>query len=558
MARLPIPQYCFDFETVVNTQKTRVWLWGSVNINTEEFIYGHDIDSFIDYYSRINCIGYFHNLKFDIQFIFYWLFHNGYKHVTSRQPGEGQFTTLISDMGVFYSAKIKFFNGGTMTLYDSLKLVPMAVREIPKAFGFDLEKLKIDYNSVDIYDLNHKATDDEVEYVKHDCLVVARAIKAMKERGMVKLTSASNALNQFKGMIDKELYKKLYPSMPLSMDKDIRRSYKGGWTYLNPIYKDKMLGVGRVYDVNSMYPWAMKYCELPWGLPVYYDGKYEMDEQFPLYVQCLSCKFKIRKWKYPSIQIKGSFRFVETEYLTESCNESVLLYLTNIDYKLLIDCYDIWDVNYICGYKFRSAKGIFGEYIDKWYAAKNENKKSGNLPMYVISKLMLNSLYGKFGSNPIRKQKYPYLDSSDDIVKYEISPPEEGKTSYVPVASFITSYCRDKIIRTAIMCGDRFVYADTDSIHIIGDEEPDIDIDEYRIGAFKHESTFGRAKFHRAKCYIEEIDGELSKKCAGLPSEARQLFNFDTMIPDIEFSGKLVPKNVQGGVVLIDRKFTIK
>lgn len=558
MAHIPIPQYSFDFETVVNLEKTRVWLWGAINLDNEDFEYGTDIDSFIKSFCTINCKGYFHNLKFDIQFIFYWLLHNGYKHTSEREPREGYFSTLISDMGVFYSAKIHFFEGGTMTLFDSLRLIPMSVREIPKAFGFDVQKLKINYEEVQIDDLNHVPTEEEIEYVKYDCLIVSRAVKEMKARGMVKLTAASNALNQYRSMTDKAEYKRLYPQMPISTDADIRRAYKGGWTYLNPKFKDEMLGVGRVYDVNSMYPWAMKYCELPWGIPIYFDGKYEPDLEFPLYVQCLSLKFKLKSGMYPSIQIKGSFRFVDTEYLTESGDEKVLLYLTSVDYQLLIDTYDIWDVEYIGGYKFRSITGMFSDYVDKWYGLKNEHKKSGNKPMYLVAKLMLNSLYGKFGSNPIKRQKYPYLDQEHDIVKYEVSAKEEGKTAYVPVAAFITSYCRNKIIRTAIACGDRFVYADTDSVHIIGDEEPPIDIDTYRLGAFKHESTFRRAKFHRAKCYIEDINGEIDKKCAGLPVSARENFDFDRMVPGVQFDGKLVPKNISGGVVLIDRKFTIK
>ena len=92
----------------------------------------------------------------------------------------------------------------------------------------------------------------------------------------------------------------------------------------------------------------------------------------------------------------------------------------------------------------------------------------------------------------------------------------------------------------------------------MGREKVDLDIDNYRLGAFKLEGEFTRAKYHRAKCYIEEFDGELDKKCAGLPVSARHMFNFDTMEPGQIFEGKLVPKNIKGGVVLVERPFQIK
>lgn len=556
MGRPKKPVFSFDFESIVDETETRVWLWGSVRLDNEAFEYGPDLDSFMNRYNKIESIGYFHNLKFDIQFIFYWLFHNGYTHTSQKIPGVGKFSTLISDMGAFYNVKIHFFEGGVMTLYDSLKIITMRVEQMPKAFGLDIEKLSIEYEAV--RDINHVPTDEEIKYVHHDCLIVARALKSVKANGLTKMTAASNAMNQFRKGFETNEWQTLFPQISIDCDKDCRKSYKGGWSYLNPKYKDEMLGTGQVYDVNSMYPWAMRDCMLPWGDPVYYRGKYEEDEQFPLFIQCLRCSFKLKPGMYPSIQLKGNFRFVETEYISDTNGDRPLLYLTSVDYKLFIDLYDIEDVEYIGGYKFRGANGMFTDYINYWYEKKAEYKHEGNMPMYYIAKLMLNSLYGKFGSNPEKRSKYPVLDEEDDIVRYELSGVETGKTAYVPVASFITSYCRDKIIRTAIACGDKFVYADTDSVHIIGDEVPNIDIDDYRLGAFKCESKFDMAKFHRSKCYIEQIEGRLEKKCAGLPDKSKEQFTFETMEVGSEFTGKLVPKNVKGGVVLVDRIFTIK
>ncbi|MGN1371248.1 MAG: DNA polymerase [Candidatus Coprovivens sp.] len=37
----------------------------------------------------------------------------------------------------------------------------------------------------------------------------------------------------------------------------------GGFTYLNPIYKEKIVENINVLDVNSLYPSVMQYCKMP-------------------------------------------------------------------------------------------------------------------------------------------------------------------------------------------------------------------------------------------------------------------------------------------------------
>lgn len=556
MSRILKPRFVSDFETIVNEKKTKVWLWGAVSFAGEDFAYGTDIESYIEFISRISCITYFHNLKFDSQFIIYWLMKNGYEHTAQRNPRPGHFTTLISDMGVFYNMKVAFRNGSVVTFYDSLKEIPLPVRDIPKAFGLDIEKLDMEYDSVK-YEDEHEPTEKEIEYVKHDCLVVKRGLEHNHAAGLKNHTAASNALANFKKTCSKSEYRNRFPALSISADLDCRKAYKGGWTYLNPKYQNTMIGVGRVYDVNSMYPWAMRECSLPYGTPIYFQGKYEEDDIYPLYIQCIRFTFHVKQGFYPCIQIKGSPRFLETEYLTDS-DEPVIITVTNVDLKLIMDSYDIPFIEYLGGYKFRRSTAIFRSYIDYWYEQKKQATIDGNVAMRTIAKLMLNSLYGKFAKNPIQRSKYPVYDEENDLIRYEYGPQEETSPLYVPIAAFITSYCRDKIIRAADAAGDRFIYADTDSLHVLGDADLDIDVDPVRLGAFKHESTFTRAKYLRPKCYIEEIDGKLDKKCAGLPVDARELLNFDTLEYGAVFTGKLQFKVVPGGAVLVNREYSIK
>lgn len=549
--------YMADFETTADSdEETRVWLWSIANVDTLITEQGTDIDSFFKRISKKSCTCYFHNLKFDGEFIIYYLFHQGYKHTFNKKLEKGEFKTLISDMGLFYTMTVKTYKGTQIRFIDSLKKIPLAVADMPKAFGIPLEKLDIDYNAA--RDNGHEPTQAELEYVRNDVLIPSYALRYMQIHGMQKMTTASNALNDYKNILTQKEFDKMYPQLDLLVDVDCRKAYKGGWTYCNPKWQAQDVGEGLVYDVNSMYPWAMKYCSLPYGIPIHYQGRYEYDKVFQLYIQSLSCRFKLKPGKYPSIQIKGSIMFNSRDYIEECMDEPALLTLTSVDLELLYENYYVYDEEWHGGYKFRSINGAFDEYIDKWYDSKVNAKIEGNKALEYIAKLMLNSLYGKFGSNPRRRSKYPYLDPEKDIVRYAYGEEEIGTGGYVPVAAFITSYCRDKIIRAANDCGDRFMYADTDSIHILGTDPPLIDIDDKRLGAFKREGHFTRAHYLRPKCYIEEMDEELVKKCAGLPKSAREWFGFDTIKPQESFDGKLRPKHVPGGIRLVETKFTIK
>lgn len=565
-----------DFETTTSKDDCRVWAWGICNIvECENVDLGTDITSFMSKVTEYDNICYFHNLRFDGQFILYWLFKNNYRfNADSRNLSPGEFSTMISDMGVFYtltlmarpntrgvSTKIEF--------RDSLKIIPMAVEEIPKSFGLEESKLSIDYN--EYREIGHQLTEQERLYVRADIVIVAKAIKYMRDKGQVKLTSAANALADFKARYKPKEYKRLFPQLNSINDKDIRESYKGGWTYLNPKYKNKSVSEGRVYDVNSMYPWAMKYCLLPYGEPVFYTGRYKELKTYPLYVQKLTCEFKLKPGKYPSIQIKGSKIYGENEYIEESIYPTTLC-LTSVDLELFFHNYEIiGEIEWHHGYMFKAAHGMFTDYIDYWYEQKTNAKASGNKGLEAIAKLMLNSLYGKFGARMTGFSKIPYFDASKDMVRFKKSDEEERKGGYLPIATFITSYCRDKIIRAAEVCGERFIYADTDSVHIEGDSDvPGMDVDEFRLGAFKLEQKFIRAKFIRQKTYLEIAlkNGKESMniKCCGMPKEMKKTITEDEFYEGAiydnsendKYAPKLMPQIVPGGVILKETTFQIK
>ena len=398
---------------------------------------------------------------------------------------------------------------------------------------------------------------------------MARALDYMFRTDLKKMTIGGDALYDYKKIISN--FNHYFPVLPYEIDKDIRQAYRGGFTYLNDCYKGATLGAGWVLDVNSLYPSVMYNEMLPFGDPLFFDGKYEEDKLYPLYVQTFSASFELKKNMIPTIQLKNNTSFIPTEYVTSSNGDIVTLTLTSVDLKLFLDHYDVEYIHYHNGWKFKGLKGLFRDYIDKWIKVKIDSKRDNNGAMYMISKLMLNSLYGKFGLNPDIRSKYPEIDEKG-IVTYKFYERETREPIYIPVAAFITSYARNKTIRTSQSIKsyslehygkDYYIYSDTDSIHTLFTDvkklKEFVDIDEYRLGAWKLESQFVKGKYLRAKSYIElSPEGKLNCTVAGLPKNMSNIVDFDNFNIGANYFGKMIPLHVKGGIVLKPDYFTIR
>ena len=179
-----------------------------------------------------------------------------------------------------------------------------------------------------------------------------------------------------------------------------------------------------------------------------------------------------------------------------------------------------------------------------------------------IAKLHLNSLYGKFATNPDVTPKIPIL-GDDNIIHFVKGPEETRNPVYTAMGVFITAYARDVTIRAAQANYPIFAYADTDSLHLLTDTDPEnLNIDPTALGAWKFEGAFDAGLYVRAKCYTEYTEActchqtPHARACgyethiAGLPGSIASQVTFDDFWDGHEFFGKLVPRAVPGGVVL--------
>lgn len=287
---------------------------------------------------------------------------------------------------------------------------------------------------------------------------------------------------------------------------------------------------------------------------------------------------------------------------------AVDLYLTMTDYQLIKDHYDLVDLEVIDGCWFYSQVGIFDEYINKYRKLKTESTGARR----ELAKLFLNNLYGKMAASTDSSFKLAYV-KEDGVLGFIPIADDSKRPGYIPVGSAITSYAREFTIRAAqsnYHGKDKpgFIYADTDSIHcdLAPDDITGIRVDDKEFCCWKLESCWDEAIFTRQKTYIEHVTHENLKevepyyniKCAGMPNKCKDLFELsitgkaeeegktnregekepwsdeekvflfnehgvitrgiDDFKIGLKIPGKLMPRRIKGGIVLVETTYEMR
>lgn len=235
-----VKKYVADFETSTwLDDETSVWAWAVCEIGNEDnIVIGNDIESFINFCKKEkNAKFYFHNLKFDGEFILYYALTHGFIHVQDKKEIEDNtFTTLISNMGQFYNITLYYKKGNKQVhkteFIDSLKIINMSVENIAKTFGLEISKLELDYNKP--REKGHVLTKEEEDYIKNDVLIVAKALKNLFDENLKKMTASSNALADYKEIITLNKFNHYFPEIEKDIDFDIRKAYKRRFYLFKP------------------------------------------------------------------------------------------------------------------------------------------------------------------------------------------------------------------------------------------------------------------------------------------------------------------------------------
>ena len=636
-----------DFETTVyeGQQVTEVWASACVEFYTEDVKVHHSIEETFEYLVGLKnnvCI-YYHNLKFDGSFwVDFLLIKEHMKQAIELDNGKAvgflkekdmprnTFKYSISDKGQWYTVVIKTKHGKIIEIRDSLKLLPFSLKRIGESFKTKHRKLEMEYKGVRFPGC--VITPEEEEYIKNDVLVIKEALEFMFDEGHKKLTIGSCCLEEFKKTTEERAYTTYFPNvydMPLDPHKHryksvgewVHKSYKGGWCYLVKGKEQKVYRNGTTADVNSLYPSMMSSESgnyYPVGEPTFWTG------EIPQVAFCgnvyffvrIRCRFKIKPGYLPFIQIKGNPLYTpnecletsdvwdsdkqkyvkELEFLDGSILQAKLeLTLTQTDYYLFLEHYDVYEVEYLDGCYFSAMTGLFDDYIEKYKNIKLNSKGA----MRELAKLFLNNLYGKMAASTDSSFKVAYIKDNGVVGFYPVL--SHGKEpGYIPIGSAITSYARNFTIRAAqknYHGKDKpgFIYADTDSIHcdLLPEQIQGITVHDKNFCCWKLESCWDVGWFVRQKTYIEHVTHEdcvpidtpyYNVKCAGMPQKCKDIFvdcvtgklSSDKYTEDelefigkhsftiedfkigIELPGRLMPTRIRGGILLKEDSYRMK
>lgn len=443
------------------------------------------------------------------------MYHIGFKDVTFQNPsvksmGNKNFKYAIGDNGILYFLIVKS-NKKTIYFYNSDNLLAsLPAPEIIKAWGSPdtpdklAELARATYKGVEaLHGYQSKRTPYTIS------MVASRAWREIE------------GLYQCPELVD--MRGQIAPDGK-SLDDYIRRSYVGGWNFLQvrdpSEYRHKG---GVVYDVNSLYPFISSTKPLPWGAPIPFTGKPEgeaVDDRHYYYIR-VRIQFDLKEGSFPYIQKRGDFRYRLMDYLKTS---DVITYtregqerrtkkiidtdgkvsevfpefvFSKTDWELIQRHYDIHKVEYIDGVYFRVCRCVFGDFVKHYYGLKKDARDPGSRR---VAKMILNGVIGTLAKRGERTDII-YYEDEDGVLRQGTFRMGNPAPSYIHIASAILSYAREYIYEAACKNFSRFLYTDTDSLHLIGTEPADLPVSD-KIGDFKIEHTFKDCFYFKRKSYI--------------------------------------------------------
>jgi hypothetical protein len=302
------------------------------------------------------------------------------------------------------------------------------------------------------------------------------------------------------------------------------------------------------YDVNSLYPFVMKAFKYPIGSPTYFEGDILKDPQLInpfgfFYVDVVTPM----DLKHPILQLhhktSHGVRTISPLGKFSGWFFSEELYnAQNFGYKFTI----------LKGYLFKSDY-IFKDYVEDLYNLRLQYDKSN--PMNYTAKLLLNSLYGRFGMDDIfnrlaivhqkelkeieqnfnitsvtflsntSKKGDQYLVSfndPEDRIITKMDGYNETHNVNIAIASAVTAYARIHMSQFKNNPSlPNLYYTDTDSAFFDG-PIPDSFISSTKLGAFKLEGVYDQAIFLAPKVYALKNNQESIIKIKGVSKEAIQ------------------------------------
>jgi hypothetical protein len=433
--------------------------------------------------------------------------------------------------------------------------------------------------------------DETLNYCLQDCVALHQVITKFNEfyfnQFKLNINDAPTiSSHAFKLYRSKFIPEGLIPMVFGEEHNFIKTAYTGGSTdmFIPSNNKDELV---YAYDVNSLYPFIMKHYLMPVGEKTYFEGdirKYQQDAFGFFYCEITAPS----NLEHPIIQLhvktKGGIRTIapigtfKTVIFSEEMDNAIKL-----------------------GYKFKIIKGytyqrkiIFDNYVNDLYILRLQYSKDN--PMNYIAKLLLNSLYGRFGMKDLfdhlllldtekyikctenLESKNYYINDSIKLNDNYLVQLEEKVKQYnltldynvnIAIAAAITGYARIYMSQFKNNPNLKLFYTDTDSIYTNLNPEqmnelfPGI-VNSKELGKLKLENISTKAIFLSPKCYcLETIDSKFIYKVKGLINKTQ--INFDDF-NSLLTKDSLITKNqtkwykslTEGTISLLEQSYTLQ
>lgn len=551
---------------------------------------------------------YFHNLKFDDSYIASYMRDDTVELEGGWQVKSGK--RLISNKGQVYSDQLRFTGPRDpkthraqhfrCDIWDSMKIWNNPLAKIGKTFG--LVKGGTTGGSQALM----KGCDAMMEeYCLQDCRIMMAAMEdyfsrceretcGQRRKGW--MTAASTAYNLMEYYTRKKVGNKEFENhFPPADEKHgfkvwERLGYKGAVPLLDPEIRFKVLHDVSVFDINSMYPTQLVKAMLPMGLPIdLSDADMErlmrIKERGKLWVAKVKMIADVKPGHRATFVLKKKNEDGESlawhidDYTTATENGESFQVITSVDMDYIMRDYDVRCIEVLDAQGYEPDKDhMIAHFVLHWYTVKAKAAESGDKALKEFAKLILNSLYGKFGANPEHiSAEYTFVD--DDMIRVRecdgVEVDENPK--YLPVAMFVTAYARNMISEACNAIGWKNVaYTDTDSVHVHGMTAEEakrrliddgFEIHHSNLGAFDFESRWRDALYVRNKGYFHfcQLDNDTGEELGdGHVDEIKMAgankFSFKSIdeVLDRELVGiQNRGYRVKGGIMIFEHETTI-
>lgn len=351
------------------------------------------------------------------------------------------------------------------------------------------------------------------EYNRRDSEISYKFMILMQEGinilgGQFKFTISSTALDIFRRSYMKSpFYKESLSINRNDLKKKIFEAYYGGRT--EAFARGRIISK-KLYDINSLYPWAMTQEFPDPSSAVYVDNPKEFVLE---YFGILNCTVECQNMKYPLLPFRSKKlnklifpigSFTGTWTILE-LNKAV-----SLGYKIL---------SYNWAIIYKKTFYPFKEYVLDIYKKRMELKANGS-SIEIIFKLFLNSLYGKFGQKDfieikfidmknITEAQHRLILDCDNMSVFEdlayCTFKKESNSNFLfPIfCAYVTAYGRNKLYD--YIKEYEADYCDTDSIvtsKVIKDSK---ELGEMKLECNIKEGVIVKPKFYRFNITDREI-----------------------------------------------------